>query len=362
MLDLSAEAAALLTGSFVMHTRVESWMGEELLSSEIPVTSGTEDVDRSLRVPERVSFTVPREDRGFSWDPKSDPDHPLAAFGQRLRVLIGIELSGGVIEWLQRGWFLIRETSLDGDSVSVEAVGLLALVDEAKFVSPYQPSGTFVTTLRGLVEPALTVDVDEAPTDRAVPGNMAWDEDRLGAVMELLDAWPADAIVTPDGNLTVTADVDPTVPVLSLTDGLGGTVVQWGGASSRDGAATVVVARGQASDGAQVQGVVEDLKTTSPLRSGGPFNPLPVPYFYFSPLLTTNAECRASARTILRRLRRTADRMVSAVAVPNPALVAGDLVTVTGVGLVNQPCLVEALQMPLTPSSGPMTLTLRVVD
>ena len=361
MLTLTADAASALARSWTMSVRVESWLADALLAEDVPVAAGSLEVDRTLRVPERVSLTVPRTTRdGASWDPAGKADHPLAAYGQELRVSVGIGLANGVVETLQLGWFTIASSETDGDTVTVEAVGQLGLIDEARFVAPFQPTGTFTTTLRALVEPALTVDLTAAPTDRAVPASMSWDEDRLGAVFELLDAWPAEARVDEAGVLVVTSATDPTVPVATVTDGTGGTVVRWQGSTSRDGAVSVVVARGLAADGTQVQGAAYD--GTTALRYGGPFNPLPVPFFYFSPLLTTVAQCKAAARTVLARLRRQSSRRLAATVVPNPALQVGDLVSVTGNGLVAAPCLVEALTLPLTPDGGPMTLGLRVVS
>lgn len=360
MISLSAEATAVLTGSWVMHTRVESWLGEEQLAEDVPISSGVEETDRSLSIPERVTITVPRIDRGVTWDASGDSGHPLAPFGQRLKVSIGVEIGNGVIEWLQRGWFLVTNSSTDADSVSVQAQGLLTLIDEARFVSPFQPSGTFKSTIRSLVEPALTVDFDSSLTDRSVPSNMSWDEDRLGGLQEILDAWPADAHVTPDGYLAVVPATESTTVVGSLTNGLGGTVVHWGGASTRDDASSLVVARGQASDGSQVQGVAYEL--TGPTAFGSSFNPLPVPTFFFSPLLTTNAQCRAAATSIVSRRRRSNGRRLMADAVPNPAYQVGDLISVTTDDLTDESCLIESLSIPLTPQSGSMQATLRVVD
>jgi Domain of unknown function (DUF5047) len=360
MLAMSSAAASLVTGSYTLHVRAESWQGNVLLTDEIPIDGGSEEVDASLNVPERITLTVPRTDRGVSWVP-TGTDHPLAPYGQRLKIELGIELGNGQIEWLQRGWFLITDSEVEGDSVRVQAGGLLSLIDEARFVSPYQPTGTFTSTLRGLIEPAVTAEVTGL-TDRAVPASMEFDEDRLAAVYELLDAWPARARVDEHGVLQVVPDTDG-ASVLALTDGTGGTVIRTDGGDSRGGAYTVVVARGQAADGAQLQGVVYDT-SPGPLRYGGPFNPLPVPYFYFSPLLNTVGECRAAAATILARLRRAATHSVHISLVPHLGLQEGDVVTVTSAvhGLDAVPCVIDTLSLPYVPDGGPMTLEARRID
>jgi hypothetical protein len=355
---MSDEALEVVQRTHVVDIRAEAWLDGELLADSIPIAVGNEGRDRSLTVPERISLTVPRRDRGVTWDPGADPEHPLAAYGQQLRIDYGVNV-GGHTEWINRGWFLIDQSEVNGDTVSATLVGLLTLVDDAKFVAPFQPSGTLGSTIRSLVEPALTVNVDGALVDRSVPVGMQWDEDRMGALTEVLDAWPADARVTEDGLLLIEPVSDDASPVLAITDGVGGTVVRWQGATSRDGAFNTVVAQGEDANGIQIQGVAYDTDSTSPFRIGGPFSALPVPYSFSSPLLTTVAQCRAAATTRLLNLRRSASRKLTATMVPHPGLITGDVVSVTGAGLVSQPCMIEVLSLPY--GSGEMTLTLRLL-
>lgn len=357
MITLSTEATSVLTRSFTYRCMVESWRGSDLLADDIPVETAREEVDRSIRVPERLTLTVPRLDRGVSWSPVTT-DHPLAANGQRLRVQLGIDIGNGRTEWFQRGWFRIYDTDTDGDTVSVAAVGLLSMIDEARLVSPYQPSGTLLSTLRGLVEPALTV-VTTGLTDRSVPAGINYDEDRLGAVMSLLDAWGADAWVTEDGYLSVAPMGPSLTPVLTLTNGTGGTIIEASGSSTVENAFNVVVARGEASDGAQVQGQAIDF--SGPKAFGGPFNPLPVPYFYASPLLTTNDQANIAAATVLSRFKRSTSKEFQVEMVPHPGLQAGDTVSITTddySGLA----AVESLTLPYTNPVSSQTLKVRALE
>lgn len=349
MLEMSDAALAVVQQGYTMQVRAESWLGGILLADDIPIATGRETRDRSIAVPERVTLTVPRRDRGVDWSP-TRPDHPLAAYGQQLKIEIGVQV-GGHFEWINRGFFLITESSTDGDTVTVDAQGLKTLLDEARFVAPFQPASgdTLVSVTRALVEPALTVVFDSALTDRAVPLGMQWDEDRLGALHELLNAWPAEARVTEDGYLLVEPVVDPTTAVAELTDGANGTVVRWHGTTTRDSAYNAFVAQGEDSSGVQIQGVVYDMSTESPYRYGGSYNPLPVPYKTYSPLMSTIAQCRAAATTTMLRLRRTASRRLRVDLVPHPGLMPGDLVSVTGEGLVNVGCVIEDMETPYTP-------------
>jgi hypothetical protein len=359
LITISTAAQSTVQRTFRYYLAAESWRAGTLLASDIPITTATEETDRTIRVPERVTLTVPRTDRGTSWSPIGD-DHPLAANGQTLRIKLGIGLALNTVEWFQRGVFLIHDSGADGDVVTVNAVGLLQWVEEARLISPFQPTGTLVSTLRGLIEPALTVQVDAALVDRAVPSAINFDEDRLGAVTELLDAWPADAYVDPGGFLRVQSAAQSTTSLLSLTSGAGGTVIQATGSSTRDGAFNAVVARGTASDGGQVQGWAYDL-SGGPKAYGGPFNALPVPQFFASPLLTTVAQCNAAAETRLARLKRGAGRLFTVTMIPNPAIQVGDVLTITTSDYTSLLVSVESLRLPYLPGGGAMTLTVRAV-
>ncbi|MFF7966767.1 DUF5047 domain-containing protein [Streptomyces sp. NPDC007903] len=356
---MSTTALAVVQRSFTMAVRAESWRDGELLAADIPIADGGEDRDRSLTVPERITLSVPRRDRGLDWDPGADPDHPLAAYGQQLHISYGVDVGDSDFEWIDRGWFLITDSGADGDTVSITCQGLLTLIDEAKLVAPFQPSGTLASTLRSLVEPALTVTFDGTLADRSVPVGMQWDTDRMAGLSEVLDAWAADATVGADGTLLVGQLTDSGTPVLSLTDGVGGTVMRWTGSTSRDGAFNCVVAQGEDSQGNQIQGVAYDRDSASPFMYGGAFNPLPVPYVFSSPLMTTVDQCRKGAAAKLLQLRRTASRRLAVSMVPHPGLMTGDIILATGAGLTNALCVIESMSLPYSPSE--MSLMVRVL-
>lgn len=364
MITVSAAVqAALRGGGFTLSARASVTLDGLVVASNVPIIDGTEEYDASVAVPERVTIRVPRVANGVNWAPTTQSS-PLSAFGQRLKIQLGVGVGVAGIEWFDRGEFLIVASDVDGDVVTVQAAGLLSLVAEARLVSPYQPTGTLVSTLRGLIEPALTTSVDTGLTDRAVPAGMNFDTDRLGAVNEILDAWPARASVLPNGVLSVVPDADATTAVWSLLTTASAattqraTVVRVEGGSTRDGAFNAVVARGTAADGGQVQGVAYDL-SGSATSYGGPFNPLPVPFFYASPLLTTPGQAYAAARTVLARKTRQAFGRWDVTAVPCPILVGGDPIGLwtTALAKDTQLTMIEKMTLPYT--GGAMSLTLR---
>jgi hypothetical protein len=349
----SAAASSLLRGNQKRFVRVESWYDDQLLSDNLPVEGGKEDVDRGSNVPERVTFSVPIRSGGVDYTP-SDLLSPLAANGQVIRVSLGIEIAFEEIEWMQRGWFVITDSEVRDDAVEVEAAGLLWKIDEARLVSPYQPSGTFKSAIQKLVEPALTVEFDSTLVDRAVPAGINYDDDRLAALQTTLDAWPARADVTEEGYLLVSPVADPVTVSVALSTGPGGTVISKVGRSTRDGVYNAVVVEGQTADGGVVRGVAYDLN--GPKRSGGPFNELPMPLFMSSPLVTTAAQAQAAANSRLLTLKRSLSFTYDVEMVPHPALQAGDLVTLDG-----EPGVIERLSTPWSAGGGSQTATIRMV-
>lgn len=353
MIEVSTAARSILGRSFQYHVRAQSWLGGELLHDDVPIATATETGDRSVSVPTRVSLTIPERRRGYDWTPTTDT-HPLAAQGQQLRIQLGVGLGPNGIEWFGRGTFLITQSGPDGrGAIQVEAVDLLHLVHEARYASPYQPSGTLKSTLRGLIEPALTVVFDAGLIDRAVPtADINYDSTRLDDSLELLEAWPAEAVTTPNGYLLVSAPTTPTVADFTVAAGEG-TTIRTLGTSTREGAFNVVVAKGRTTDGSDIQAA--SYVTTGPRAFGGVFNPLAVTYEYFSPLLSTVAQCEAAALTTKNRLLRNTARAKEVEMVPDPTIQLGDVAEHDG-----ELWTVESLSLPYLP--GPtMTMQIRSV-
>lgn len=200
MISASAQAAAILAGPAIPYqVRITSIRGSEVLADDIPVEDGYEEDDAASRVPELVTLRIPRVKDGYDWSPNGDDTHPLAAAGQKLAVLVLIDG-----EPVQRGVFPITDVDTDGDTVFVQAGGLLYLLQEAKLRVPFVPSGTLKSTLRGLIEPAITVNFDSGLGDRSVPAGLNVDDDRLDAVYALLEAWPAEVYIDQSGVAQVT--------------------------------------------------------------------------------------------------------------------------------------------------------------
>jgi hypothetical protein len=371
MINVSADLMNVLRyGSFRYRARCFVTLAGQLLADDLPIISGQEEYDESLAVPERVTVSIPRIIDGVSYEP-TGPTSPLAAEGQRLHVQLGVDVGAFGTEWFNRGEFIITDAKANGDQVDVTAVGLLQLINEARFITPYTPVGTIAGVLRNLIEPGLPLLIDSSLVDRATPGASAginYDEDRLGAFWEVIDAWPADVKVMPEGYVYVFPESDGTRDWNLFSTNREdspfdqATIIRNQGSSTRDGVYNVVVARGQTADGGQVYSAVYDT-SASASRYGGPFNPFPVPYFYSSPFMTDRQATLAAAQKIMRRWQRLSFRSYDVTCVPVPILTGRDGVwLIDGADDLEQaetPTVVEKMTLPYTADGGQMTLTLR---
>ena len=81
---------------------------------------------------------------------------------------------------LLRAYVPCESVTLSTSTVTVTAMSLLTLIDEARLTAPYQPTGSFVSTLRALVEPALGL-VGERLGPLDVAGGLAEGGDAVAA-------------------------------------------------------------------------------------------------------------------------------------------------------------------------------------
>lgn len=323
--------------------RVQSWLAGRLLDDEIPVTGGRLTWDASKNVPDQLTMTVPRFDGITDYLP-STPDAPLARYGQQLDVTITV---AGVD--VRMGRYLIVDWSYNEKSIQVTAAGLLQIAADSRLLEPTGPreGGTLRSEFLRLLPAQIAAQFAPSLADRPVPRSMSWDEERIDALWDIADAWPA--VLRPDawGQVLLKPPVEPTpFPVLSLTDGDGGTVVSVPRADTRDGAYNIVVARSSA-DGVDAQAVAQ---VTSGPMNVATYNP--VPKFYASPLLLTVPQCQATADAMRDEAgRRSSVLQVTMAPDPRPEL--DDTVGVTRDGVLDLGVIV-AVDMPLTIWDGAM--------
>lgn len=358
---------AALATSHGVAVDVSSWRSGKLLAANIPVLSAQITYDDTATLRRRLAITVPVQDpvAVFSWDPGSSANHPLANYGQRLKVRAGIVLPTGQKEMFDHGWYLITgwELSEDERNVSVTAVDLAQLlVDDRLYTKSGPGKGrTYRQAFTTLVNGSLPVAVDSALPGRLVNGATVWERDRIRNLDDLADAWGARWYVDDAGNAhaskAYTVITTATVPVLTLVSGANGTVVDRKRDASRDRLYNAVIVNGKTptdNKARQPYGRAEITLASSPIRVSGPYGRKP--RFYTSEMLTTDAQCQATALSLLPQVS-SVSRSEPVICIPDPSVELGDVVQVkTGGSWFTG--RVTSIVLPLTADQGAMTLTL----
>jgi hypothetical protein len=368
MIGVSEQAAlAIASRSFRMICRATITRAGRVLARDLPVDVGREEGDRTLRVPERVMLQVPKRVDGVDWTGDGF-DSPVAPYGQRLHVKIGVDVGADGYEWINRGEFLIHDTDLTGPTVTINAVGLLALHDEARLVAPFKPTGTVMSCVRKLTEPGLTVAKHADVVDAAVNTGLAYDDDRLAAIIGFARSIAARPQVHPDGYLQILpGGPNPSITyqqgqeLLRLhssgTDLIRPSITDLSTAATRDGIFNTMVVRGETAAGAPVVGVAYDY-SGGPGTYGGPFNPMPVPDFFYWSHIPNTAFANTIARVTLAERLAPFRRSWRVDAVPNPMYQVRDALQFYPDGdLVDAE--VDQITLPYTAASGRMELTVR---
>lgn len=345
---------------------VTSWLdGVPLAPDGVPVLRGRMTANASSRVPDRITLTVPEWDAGMSWVPGDDPAHPLAEYGQMLVVSIRV-VSPVRGEWVTRlGSFFVASTDHDdiAHTVTVTAFGVLQRAAEWEFTTPEAPrtAGTFESEFRRLTPPGLSVSVSTDLVDRACPQSLQWQADRLGAMCEIVDTWPARMLTDQYGTIQLLPELpDVPTPVLTFTDGVGGTLVSAPRGATRTGRPNRVIATGSATDATSLDPVVGVWDVTAgPARvteDGSGYGP--VTHRMSSPLLETSAQAQAAARTTLARLSRPT-KVRNITCAPDPRIELDDAVAVVRDGTADWGFVV-GYDLPLTIHDGAMRVDVGV--
>ena len=351
--------AEVLSGAAGYWPRVQSWRGGSLLAESVPVLRGSVTASVTQDVPERLTLRVPRFD-GRDWLPTASTAEtdPLGKFGQELSVSVVVWSSVTGAEYETRiGRYVITDWKYDDRSgvITVSADGMLRRVADARLTTATAPrsGGTLVSEARRLLLPGMGAGFTGL-ADRACPQSMEWSEDRLAALYEIADAWPARLRTDQWGQFQFLPPLAPVPsPVVSLTDGERGTVIGVDRSDTRDGAYNQVVARSSGA-GVEVQGIAE--QTSGPMSTSGPYGP--VTKFFASPLLTTQAQAQAAAQTNLRA-SLLPTRTIPVELVPDPRIDLDDAVEVWRDGARDWGYVVS-YDLPLTVADGAMRMDVGV--
>lgn len=299
---------------------VTSWLGSTNLGP-VEVVTGTWTVTdaEDEEVPGQVSFSVPNS---AAWRPTS-PDHPLGRFGQQLQIRAGYDRATGP-EFVPLGWFRIMSVVPNDEVLQVDARGLMINMQRARLLSPFTAAknSTRRAAITMLTKGILPVSYDLA--DEQFPGG-TWEEDRLGAMREIVQGWPGRVYVDDDGVLVVGPGWSDTLGAanVNILDGPGGTLrnLEPSPVTENEFNAYKVstVPEGDESPVSEVAYL-----RTGPMRWGGPYGYNPG--FYASPLLKpVRAQLQAVAQAMVQRARRRVEQ-VEITATPDYRIELGDIV------------------------------------
>jgi Domain of unknown function (DUF5047) len=329
MWPVSTDWLAALGQPHGRYTRLEAWYAGARVASYQP-ESGVVQVTARNRIRRQLTAVLPES----AW-PATDTA-PLNPYGTQLKVFQGIVGANGQLFGTEVPVFVGRLETVSrqrlSGQINISGLDPFADVNDALFESPRSPAaGTgVVSNIIGLVT-EVRPDAriwDITANNAAIPAGMMWDQDRGQAIDTLAASIGAEVFARPDGITWVIRPV-PTLtgtPVWTLAEGQGGALVRDSQSLARTDVANRVIVHVEQPGATPLLVAVTDDLLASLTRYGGPYGT--VVRHYSNALITTTDQAQVAGRARLARsIGATRTRQVDTV--PNPALEAGDLMTVS---------------------------------
>lgn len=343
MWNVSDQWAEALSATQVWSTKVNLYRGAEVVAEDVAITSGSVTVDGTSNVRRTLDLEV------------ADPDllTLLDPYAVDARVWRGLRYGNNLTEWCPVGVFRLWDVQQTepGSSITVNAQDWGALVDGDQFLHPdASPKNVTVVSeieriLEGAGFPGL---VDQTGSTELVGERLTWEEGRWDAINALAASLDAVVYFNQIGTPVLAPD-QPGDPVWTVDAGETGVLVKTAASVTRDGVYNCVIAEGEHPNGNPVRAIVKDLDPSSPTywrddpTAGG---------FGHSVRKENNAAWNTQAkvsRAATRLLRQSIGkiRTVDVSAVPNPALDAGDVISVVHLSGTTETLVADAFPVPL---------------
>jgi len=362
---VSAAFLRTVRGSHTMAARArvcETFQtGTDPDGTEIPILAGDVISDANSDVRSTLDLVT----AGHGMWPTSHGNLLLAPYGNEILVERGVKFGNGVTEWVSLGYYRIQTpdqaTTPDGP-IRISARDRMAGLIDGRLLAPAQFTasqtyGDVVEQLVLQVYPNATIEWDDTTDVDTLGRALVAEEDRFGFLADLVTSRGKIWYWDHRGVLVIRDPPDVDVPVFDVDAGKGGVLVAASRQLTRERVYNAVVAFGEATDtAAPARATAINGDSNSPTYFSGPFGP--VPRFFASPLLTSNAEAAKAAETILRR-QLGLPYVVDFSAVPNPALEPWDPVRIrysSKVGIETH--IIDRITIPLV-AAAPMTATTR---
>jgi hypothetical protein len=334
-------------------------IGTNPVGTEIPVLGGDVKLSASATVRSTLSLRT-----AWEW-PRREGDL-ITPYGNEVYVERGIAYGNGQREWVGLGYFRIdtpeQDEAPDGE-ITISGQDRMAGLVDARFEVPQQFPATWTrgdvvgTLIWGVYNWAGIIEWDDpVARDTPIGRSIIAEQDRAGTLMELLTSIGKIGFWDHRGIFVIkTPPATTGAPVWTVDAGEDGVLVRMSRALTREGVHNAWVVTGEAGDTtAPARGVAYNLDPTSPTYYRGRFGP--VPGFYSSPFVTTNAQATAAATTLLRK-ELGLPYQVKLASVPNPALEPYDVIEARypkrsrSRSLVAETHVVDNVTIPLVPDS-----------
>lgn len=363
MLTVSSQFLAALRGPQVIATEAIAYppTGDPVT---LPIEDGTMTSDRTADNRRQLDLTVS--------DPSLYPllpTDPLAPYGTEIIVKRGLTFANASTELLQLGIFRIEscERQIPGGGVQVTGYDRSRQVSDSRFEKPRKLAAQLAVTLIELliseVYPLAVFD-DVSGDATTIPKHVV-QQDRWGEIKRVAQVIGCEVFVKADGVWRIQPVPDPStaLTVWSVDAGETGVLISADDVVTREGAPNIFVAIGESVSGNTAPFTSQtphgyDNTPTSPTYYLGAYGRVPV--YYQSPHIRTQAQANKVADALLSD-HLGASRTINFNTIPNPALLAGDAVTIVRPDGSTELHIIDALTIPLT-SAGEMTGETRVVN
>lgn len=330
------------------------------------IIGGSVTLDQTAAVRGRCDINLPLTDELLP----TTPQHPLAPYGNEVRVSRGITYTDGTEELISLGIFRIQsvevEDSAETGTIRISGLDRAQRVSDAKFQDPFSTLGS--EQVEDVIEDVVNDVYPDVQTDFLAPVHtltpVAVEEasDRWEFAQELARSIGAELYFDGDGVLVLRTIQEPGQgsAVATLAEGDSGVLLDTALTWNREDTYNRVVVTGENTETDETyRGEAINDNPASPTYYYGTFGQ--VPLWYSSPLVGSDAQAQQAAEGLLAREVGTA-KTVSCGTIVNPALEPGDSVRITRERSgIDEDHLIDSMTIPLS-ADQPMTLETRATE
>ena len=352
---------AALAGPHQPGTRVEVWRSgvrvDTYGDAGVPFFSGNISATLSSQVTRQLTMSLDE-----SLYPAEQGDL-LNPYGNELRVFQSVRAgSSPPYEWQTfRG--RINEVSLLPDgTVDLHAIDRAGDVKDSGFLRPENSVQFNLTTQFKILINEGVPDATFGTCDNFVGGTpvTTWQSDRAGACDDLASAASAFWYALANGDFVIRTIpwITEQTPILTLSDGPGGTLFTAVPTRSRENVFNSIIVTAEAPDGTQpLYWLSEDNDATSPTYIAGPFGRKVK--LISSPMSTNFQDVAKLAQTGLAQAKSLTQTW-AVTCPPDPSLELGDALIISARNLAPVTQIVSTFSLPLT--AGPMSISFRALQ